>query len=108
KPSTRESNQVGALATLRKQRGRSRAYFRHHQGSARILMEAQIKLGDIAVDVVFKDIKNVHLSVYPPNGSVRISAPSRVNLDTIRVFAISKLGWVKQQQKNFVTRNVNR
>ena len=59
----------------------------------------QIDLGEIAVDVVKKDIKNIHLSVYPPAGKVRISAPLRMNLDTIRVFAISKLGWIKQQQK---------
>ena len=38
-------------------------------------MVTQIELGDIAVDVVFKDIKNVHLSVHPPTGRVRISAP---------------------------------
>jgi hypothetical protein len=62
-------------------------------------MASQLKLGGIAVDVVFKDIKNVHLSVYPPTGRVRISAPSRMSLDTLRVFAISKLGWIKQQQK---------
>jgi predicted metal-dependent hydrolase len=62
-------------------------------------MVTQIKLGDIAVEVVKKDIKNIHLSVYPPAGKVRISAPLRMNLDTIRVFAISKLGWIKQQQK---------
>lgn len=59
----------------------------------------RINLGDIAVDVVFKDIKNVHLSVYPPTGTVRISAPARMNIDTVRVFAISKLAWIKQQQK---------
>jgi predicted metal-dependent hydrolase len=62
-------------------------------------MVSQIKLGDIAVDVVLKDIKNVHLSVYPPTGRVRISAPRRMSLDTIRVFAISKLDWIRQQQK---------
>jgi predicted metal-dependent hydrolase len=59
---------------------------------------AQIKLGDITVDVILKDIKNVHLSVHPPAGKVRISAPERMSLDTIRVFAISKLDWIKQQQ----------
>ncbi len=58
-----------------------------------------LKLGDITVDVVFKDIKNVHLSVHPPTGRVRISAPVRMSLDNIRIFAISKLGWIKQQQK---------
>ncbi|HJX19069.1 MAG TPA: SprT family zinc-dependent metalloprotease [Acidiferrobacterales bacterium] len=62
-------------------------------------MVRTLKLGDVAVDVVFKDIKNVHLSVYPPTGRVRISAPLRMSLDTIRVFAISKLGWIRQQQK---------
>src|SRR5512137_398873 len=62
-------------------------------------MVTQIKLGNIAVDVVQKDIKNIHLSVYPPTGRVRISAPLRMDIDTIRVFAISKLGWIKQQQQ---------
>jgi predicted metal-dependent hydrolase len=62
-------------------------------------MVTTIELGKITVDVVKKDIKNVHLSVYPPTGKVRISAPLRMNLNTIRVFAISKLGWIKQQQK---------
>ena len=61
-------------------------------------MVSQITLGDIAVDVVLKDIKNVHLSVYPPTGRVRISAPKRMRIDAIRVFAISKLDWIKQQQ----------
>ena len=61
-------------------------------------MATQIHLGDIAVEVMLKDIKNVHLSVYPPTGKVRISAPLRMNLDTVRVFAISKLGWIRQQQ----------
>ena len=62
-------------------------------------MESQIKLGDLVVDVVLKDIKNVHLSVHPPTGRVRISAPKRMSLDTIRVFAISKLDWIRQQQR---------
>ena len=65
-------------------------------------MVIQIQLGDIAVDVVQKDIKNIHLSVYPPAGKVRISAPLRMDLDTIRVFAITKLGWIKSQQKKLL------
>src|SRR5499427_175639 len=62
-------------------------------------MVTQIAFGDITVDVVLKDIKHIHLSVYPPSGRVRISAPSRMRLDTIRVFAVSRLGWIKQQQQ---------
>ncbi len=64
-------------------------------------MTRKIELGDITVDVVLKDIKNIHLSVYPPNGRVKISAPLRMDMDTIRVFAISRLGWIKKQQKKF-------
>ena len=62
-------------------------------------MVTQIELGGIVLDVIKKDIKNIHLSVYPPTGKVRLSAPVRMNLDTIRLFAISKLGWIRQQQK---------
>jgi predicted metal-dependent hydrolase len=62
-------------------------------------MVTQFQLGEIAVEVVLKDIKNIHLSVYPPAGKVRISAPLRMTLDTVRIFAISKLGWIKQQQE---------
>jgi predicted metal-dependent hydrolase len=65
-------------------------------------MAMKIQLGNIEADVVWKDIKNVHLSVHPPLGRVRIAAPSRMNLDTIRVFAISKLAWIKQQQKKLL------
>lgn len=64
-------------------------------------MTAQIELGDVKVDLVFKDIKNIHLSVYPPAGRVKISAPLSMDIDTIRIFAISKLGWIKKQQKKF-------
>ena len=60
---------------------------------------AQFKLGNIPVDVVLKDIKNIHLSVHPPAGKVRIAAPLRMDIDTIRVFAITKLAWIKSQQK---------
>jgi len=62
-------------------------------------METQIQLGDIEADVTLKNIKNIHLSVYPPTGRVRIAAPSHMNLDTIRVFALAKLGWIKRQRQ---------
>ena len=62
-------------------------------------MVTQIELGGVVLDVVKKDIQNIHLSVYPPTGRVRVAAPTRMKLDTIRLFAISKLGWIKQQQK---------
>ncbi len=56
-------------------------------------------LGNITVEVTRKDIQNIHLSVYPPEGRVRIAAPLRTQMDALRVFAVSKLAWIKQQQK---------
>lgn len=62
-------------------------------------MHSQLQLGDLALDVVRKDIKNVHLSVHPPTGKVRIAAPVRMTLDNIRVFVIAKLSWIREQQQ---------
>ena len=62
----------------------------------------QIELGNIYIDVIYKDIKNVHLSVHPPTGQVRISAPLRMDVENIRIFAISKIGWIKKQQTKFL------
>lgn len=61
-------------------------------------MADTIQVGDITVDVVRKAIKNIHLRVYPPLGRVRISAPRWMSMDRIRVFAGSKLGWIKKTQ----------
>ncbi|WP_407311940.1 M48 family metallopeptidase [Desulfosporosinus sp. SB140] len=58
----------------------------------------QLQLGDIIIDVEQKDIKNIHLSVYPPEGKVRIAAPKHIDLDTLRVYALAKLPWIKKQQ----------
>lgn len=60
-----------------------------------------ITISDIKIDVVRKNIKNIHLAVYPPTGRVRIAAPLTVNDDAIRLFAISKLGWIKRHQRKF-------
>ena len=61
----------------------------------------QIRLGDICLDVVQKDIKNMYLSIHPPTVRARISAPLHMDLDTIRVFAISKLSWIRKHQDKF-------
>ena len=59
-----------------------------------------IELGELRAVVVRKNIKHVHLSVYPPDGQVKISAPLNMALDTIRVYAITKLDWIKSQQRS--------
>lgn len=58
-----------------------------------------LELGDITLDVVQKDIKNIHLRVYPPDGRVRIAAPRRMNPEAIRAFVVSKVAWIRRQQQ---------
>ena len=55
----------------------------------------------IEIEVVKKNIKNMHLSVLPPMGKVRISAPTNTSYDTINLFAITKIGWIKKQIEGF-------
>jgi len=61
----------------------------------------QIKISNIEVEVIKKDIKNVHLSVNPPNGRVRIATPLFMIDEDIRLYLISKLPWIKVHQENF-------
>ncbi|MEK6743834.1 MAG: SprT family zinc-dependent metalloprotease [Nitrospirota bacterium] len=61
----------------------------------------RIVVSSIAVDVVRKNIKNLHLAVYPPNGRVRVAVPFRMNDDAVRLAIISKLAWIKRHQTKF-------
>lgn len=60
-----------------------------------------ITVSGIAVDVVRKDIKNLHLGVYPPHGRVRVAAPLVVNDEAVRLAVIDKLWWIKRQKAKF-------
>lgn len=60
-----------------------------------------ITVGGIAVEVVRKDIKNLHLGVYPPHGRVRVAAPLVVSDEAVRLAVIGKLGWIKRQKTKF-------
>ncbi len=63
-----------------------------------------IQIDNISVEVRKKNIRNLHLRVDSPEGSVRISAPAKMDLDIIRDFAVSKLGWIKKHQARLKTR----
>jgi len=60
-----------------------------------------VQIANIQIEVVRKDIKNMHLAVYPPNGRVRLAVPQKTNEEVLRLFAISKLGWIKKNIKSF-------
>jgi predicted metal-dependent hydrolase len=62
-------------------------------------MTETIHIGDLSIQVTKKDIKNVHLSVHPPDGRVTLVAPTATRLDAARAYAISRLSWIRQQQR---------
>jgi hypothetical protein len=61
-------------------------------------MTETIQLGEIAIAVTRKDIKHVHLSVHPPSGRVTLVAPKETRPEVAHAFAVSKLGWIRDQQ----------
>mgnify|MGYP001390425794 CR=1 FL=1 len=62
-------------------------------------MSETIQIGEVSIEVTRKAVKNVHLSVHPPDGRVTLVAPSTTRLDVARAYAISRLGWIRQQQE---------
>src|SRR5690606_11994520 len=58
-----------------------------------------IWIGELSIAVTRKAVKNVHLSVHPPDGHVTLVAPAATRLDVARAYAISKLGWIRTQQQ---------
>lgn len=60
---------------------------------------AYLTVAGLGVDVIYKDIKNLHISVYPPAGRVRVAAPQRTDEDTIRLAIVQRLPWIKRQRE---------
>ena len=60
-----------------------------------------LQVAEITVQVTFKDIKNIHLSVHPPNGNVTLSAPAKYDLDTLRLYVVSRLDWIRERVVSF-------
>lgn len=65
-----------------------------------------LTVAGLGVDVVYKNIKNLHISVYPPVGRVRVAAPQRTTEDAIRLAVVQRLSWIKRQQERL--RNADR
>jgi predicted metal-dependent hydrolase len=65
----------------------------------------EIRVSGLSVEIVRKDIKNLHLGVYPPNGRVRVAAPLAVTDEAVRLAVIGKLGWIKKQQAKFAAQS---
>lgn len=61
-----------------------------------------LSVGGIDVEVVRKQIKNLHLGVYPPNGRVRVAAPPTVSDEAVRLAVVTRMGWIKRQRSKFI------
>lgn len=57
-----------------------------------------IQIGELSIRLTKKNVRNVHLSVHPPEGRVTMTVPTTTRLDVARAYAVSKLGWIRQQQ----------
>jgi len=64
-----------------------------------------LTVSGISVEIVRKDIKNLHLGVYPPDGRVRVAAPLLVNDEAVRLAVIGKLAWIKRQKAKFAAQS---
>lgn len=60
---------------------------------------AYLTVAGLGVDIVYKDIKNLHISVYPPIGRVRVAAPHRLDEEAIRLAIVQRLPWIKRQRE---------
>lgn len=58
-------------------------------------------MGGIAVEVVRKEIKNLHVGVYPPEGRVRVAAPLRLDDEALRLAVVSRLPWIRRRRREF-------
>ena len=66
-------------------------------------------LADIAFEVVYKNVKTLRITVYPPAHSsgardsrVIIAAPDRTEKEYIWKFAAEKISWVKKHRERFL------
>lgn len=66
------------------------------------MVKESLKVGEIDVEVTFKDIKNLHLSVHPPYGKVTVSSPLFYDKDKVKIYVATKLNWIKKEQSKFI------
>jgi len=64
---------------------------------------AYLTIRGIDIDVIYKDIKNLHIGVYPPLGRVRVAAPDKLDDERVRLAVIQRLPWIKKQREQMRT-----
>lgn len=71
------------------------------RGNIKIAILSILEVNNLIINVVRKDIKNIHLNILPPQGDVRVTVPLKKDQESIRLFIISKLSWIKKQRNKF-------
>ena len=71
------------------------------RGNIKIAILSILEVNNLIINVVRKDIKNIHLNILPPHGDVRVTVPLKKDQESIRLFIISKLSWIKKQRNKF-------
>ena len=66
-----------------------------------MIIETVMTVGDFRVLVVRKNIKNLHLGVYPPDGRLRMAVPLKTTDDAVRLMIVAKTAWLKKQIAKF-------
>ena len=61
----------------------------------------ELQIGNMSIAITKKNIKNMYIRVLPPDGKVQITAPYSAGDDAIRMFAVSRISWIKKQRANF-------
>lgn len=72
------------------------------KSSVRTMSTERIDIAGLSVELVRKQIKNLHIGVYPPNGRIRVAAPPAISEDAIRVAVVTRLAWIKRKQHAFL------
>lgn len=63
----------------------------------------RIEVSGITIEVVRKDIKNLHVGVYPPSGRVRVATPLHLDDDAVRLAVVTRLGWIRRKQQEYAS-----
>lgn len=61
-----------------------------------------LTVADISVDVRHKEIKNLHVGVYPPDGRVRVSAPTHLDTEAVRLALVTRISWIRRRRAEFL------
>lgn len=70
-----------------------------------MITEYTLTVADISVEVRRKDIKNLHVGVYPPDGRVRVSAPARLDAEAVRLALVTRIPWIRRRRAEFLAQD---